>query len=174
MEQQSKTDVRLWAELPNLVEVTRPERSCSPPSLWRIGNKSLFETARRVRRRANKRLRTRRLPCYLWNSFGEDDQQNVKQEEEDTEEDCKRDVDGPPPLICLSESEEEEEQDDEVVDSDSEYDEDDLPDLISDSEDEEDCVDEGIADCDWFSDLSSMVALLQRFGLIENPQLGHN
>ena len=55
------------------------------------------------------------------------------------------------------------EEDDYDSDNDS------LPDLVSASEDEDDYEDEGIADCDTFISMDSLIVLLGRFGL-NNPQ----
>ena len=153
----------LWHELPNLVEVSQPENRPEPPTLWRIGNKSLFETNNRVRRRANKRLSLRRRtrPLQPMGTSSEHQEEEEEEEEEDEiegEEECEEDSDSDDELPLLIHFEAEEEDD---------YDSDDdsLPDLVSASEDEEDFEDEGIADCDTFISMDSLLVLLGRYGL---------
>ena len=164
MERQTvRNQLELWQELPSLVELSQPEGRPAPPSLWRIGNKSLFETNNRVRRRANKRLSLRRrtLPLQAMGNSSEHQEEEEEEEEEDEierEEECEEDSDSDDELPLLINFEAEEEDD---------YDSDDdsLPDLVSASEDEEDFEDEGIADCDTFISMDSLLVLLGRYGL---------
>ena len=152
----------LWQELPSLVEVSQPENRPAPPTLWRIGNKSLFETNNRVRRRANKRLslsrRTSAPQLKEENSEHDEEEEEVKREEE-CEDDNESDDDSLPQLTDSDSEGEEEDEDDYDSDDDS------LPDLVSASEDEEDYDDEGIADCDTFISMENLLVLLGRFGL---------
>ena len=162
--QSSRNQQELWQELPSLVEVSKPEDRAAPPALWRIGNKSLFQTNTRVQRRANKRLSLSRR------TLRENIRQyEVAEEEIEREDECE---DGPPSLTDSETDTEEEDSDDEtlppLIDSEAEeeeedYDDDDLPDLVS--EDEEDYEDEGIADCDTFISMDSLIVLLERYGL---------
>ena len=105
-------------------------------------------------------------------------QHEVEKEEIELEEKCEEgngSNDGPPSLTDSETDEEEEESDDDtlppLIDSEAEeeedenYDDDDLPDLVSASEDEEDYEDEGIADCDTFISMDSLIVLLGRYGL---------
>ena len=81
-----------------------------------------------------------------------------------------------PPSLTDSETDEEDEEEDSDDDTvpylieaegEDDYDSDDdsLPDLVSASEDEEDYEDEGIADCDTFISMDSLIVLLGRYGL---------
>ena len=146
----------LWQELPSLVEVSQPENRPAPPTLWRIGNKSLFETNNRVRRRANKRLSLSRRTSAP--QLKEENSEHDKEEEE-CEDDNESDDDSLPQLTDSDSEGEEEDEDDYDSDDDS------LPDLVSASEDEEDYDDEGIADCDTFISMDNLLVLLGRFGL---------
>ena len=163
MEKQTvRNQQELWQELPSLVEVSQPEGRPAPPSLWRIGNKSLFETNNRVRRRANKRLSLSRraLPLQAMGNSSEHQEEEEEEEEEEDEiereEECEEDSDSDDELPLLIDFEAEEEDD---------SDDDSLPDLVSASEDEEDFEDEGIADCDTFISMDSLLVLLGRYGL---------
>ena len=156
----------LWLELPSLVEVSKPEPRPAPPSLWRIGNKSLFETNNRVQRRANKRLSLSRRAISPHLDSTEENEEFEREDagdgDDDTATDSETDSEGEEEVFLMLPGVEEEEDD---YDSDN----DSLPDLVSASEDEDDYEDEGIADCDTFISMDSLIVLLGRYGL-NNPQ----
>ena len=156
----------LWQELPSLlVELSPPERSPPPPSFWRIGNKSIFETSRRVKKRANKRLRKQISYSDIDDKIDHLFQgiiEAFEREDNEVEVDINNEDEGDVSLLFIGSDDGSSE-----VDEDEDDDDDSLPDLIP-AEDDSDWEDEGIADCDWFIDMNSLVVLLHRFGLGEN------
>ena len=101
----------------------------------------------------------------------EAEEQKLEREEEFVDVKASNDV---VPLLTDSETEEEDSDDDtlppltdsedeEEEEDDYDSDDDSLPDLVS--ADEEDYEDEGIADCDTFISMDSLIVLLGRYGL---------
>ena len=85
-----------------------------------------------------------------------------EREDNEAEEDINNEDEGDVSLLFIGSDDGSSE-----VDEDEDDDDDSLPDLIP-AEEDSDWEDEGIADCDWFIDMNSLVVLLHRFGLGEN------